>query len=210
MSQAYKNYSDKLGLILILIGSVIAIIAIPLYSVYFSTLEIWHHGLAVLAFIIAGGFIIGGFYGIILHKLDLYDRYIVTSEELLIQEWKFLRRGGAKERSFWGSWRTKSLKLNEIKAIYHEKKDYWEGCGNNFYFYTELDTRLFFDTKNLPLQNEFREDPLEYTSLFHDKFGNSEFFFEYVDSPNDLLAVLQSLIPLDKHPILEDTYMRVE
>ena len=34
-------------------------------------------------------------------------------------------------------------------------------------------------------------------------------FFE-IESPDELLHVLQSLIPLKKHPILEDTYIRGE
>ena len=102
-------------------------------------------------------------------------------------------------------WRTlqpeKSLELTEIKLIYIEKKRSWVGFPDDFRFYKktydEISEEWLFRLRNVSYEIIFHAIPCE-------------LLFYNVNTPEKLLSTLQSVIPLQKHPTLENTYQRVE
>ncbi|MFX1294057.1 MAG: hypothetical protein ACFFD2_04260 [Promethearchaeota archaeon] len=85
-----------------------------------------------------------------------------------------------KGRTLWGTIKIKTLNVNEIQQIYFSKLERW------FEFYTEKFNE-WSKSENL-----------------------SKLTFYNVNTPHELLKVLQILIPLKKHSTLENVYERIE
>ncbi len=114
--------------------------------------------------------------------LKRFPSYIVTREKLLIEEWSFI--GVKKEKSF---------SISKINTIYYPNNIYLE--QNSIIFYFKTVETILEECPGLPQ---------------YDCFITGDFKFEFVDSPEELIRVLHTIIPLKKHPTLYNIYQRIE
>ena len=145
-----------------------------------------------------------------------HPQYRVTPNKLI-----------SKKRDFLGRWRTKSLAIKKIKTIYIVKS---KRLKDTFHFFQKTVEELFkehrhpkikvFNADQKNNKNSFNKESrypkikfLEKLEKFFKRellpiISKEKFYFEHIDSPNELLTVLQSLIPIKKHPTWENTYER--
>jgi hypothetical protein len=130
------------------------------------------------------------FGGILFTWLRKGPEFIVTATDLILRE-----------RNFWGRFRpTKSMSLEKIKLFHIQERNHLDKFKNDFLFFSKSLDNFFEEWPDL------EKDSPEY---FFSEIP-SDFRFYAVDTPVELLTILQSLIPLKKHPALNETYQRIE
>ncbi|MFX1294053.1 MAG: hypothetical protein ACFFD2_04240 [Promethearchaeota archaeon] len=115
---------------------------------------------------------------------NLLSKYIVTTNCLIIKKKRLLKGE-----------RIKSLQLKKVKIIYYVERMSFE--SNTFHFLV----------KSI---DEVLDPPLTERETEYNAFAHGDLEFKCVDSPMELMKVLESLIPLKKHPDFKNVYVRVE
>ncbi|MFX1294920.1 MAG: hypothetical protein ACFFD2_08735, partial [Promethearchaeota archaeon] len=139
ISQSYKTKENIAKMVLISLGSVAELITFFLYLENFNKItEAWiHTGIYFLLVLIPIGIILVIYATISTTAKNLFPKYLVTSDRLILKKW-----------SFWRKLKIKTFNLSEINTIYIGEDIYSE--KDSFWFYKKTADEILNECPDMP------------------------------------------------------------